>query len=183
MKNRRKIDEISILAGLGARGWLGDALGHVWNGLASPSWAVLAAKLAVLAAMLAVLDAKLAARDGPNDARSRPRAFFERESSSEACLRRFFERPVSQKPQVLLCVPPRSANMLHAACSCEKTSEIEPFRPPKPVPRAAKTPRNRARATFGERKVAQEHAKCYRNFKSEAERAGQSAERAHVEAV
>ena len=60
MKNRRKIDEISILAGLGARGWLGDALGRVWNGLATPSWAVLAAKLAVLAALLAVRGAKSA---------------------------------------------------------------------------------------------------------------------------
>ena len=48
------------------------------DGLRTPSWAVLAAKLAVLAAMLAVLDAKLAARDTPNGARSRLRALFER---------------------------------------------------------------------------------------------------------
>ena len=78
MKNRRKIDEISILAGLGARGWLWDALGRVWNGLASPSWAVLAAKLAVLVAMLAVWDVKFAARGAPNGAWSRLRALFER---------------------------------------------------------------------------------------------------------
>ena len=60
IENRRKIDEISILAGLGARGWLRDAPGRVWNGLGTPSWAVLAAKLAVLAALAAVRGAKLA---------------------------------------------------------------------------------------------------------------------------
>ena len=58
--NQRKISEISILAGLGARGRLGDAPGRVWNGLGTPSWAVLAAKLAVLAALLDVRGANLA---------------------------------------------------------------------------------------------------------------------------
>ena len=58
--NQRTISEISILAGLGARGRLGDAPGRVWNGLGTPSWAVLAAKLAVLAALLDVRGANLA---------------------------------------------------------------------------------------------------------------------------
>ena len=48
------------MGGLGARGRLGDAPGRVWNGLGTPSWAVLAAKLAVLAALSAVRGAKLA---------------------------------------------------------------------------------------------------------------------------
>ena len=49
-----------ILGGLGARDRLGDAPRCVWNGLGTPSWAVLAAKLAVLAALSAVGGAKLA---------------------------------------------------------------------------------------------------------------------------
>ena len=50
IKKRRKIDEISILGGLGARGRLRDAAGRVRNGLGMPTWAVLATKLAVLGA-------------------------------------------------------------------------------------------------------------------------------------
>ena len=48
------------MGGLGTRGRLGEAPGRVWNGLGTPSWAVLAAKLAVLAALAAVRGAKLA---------------------------------------------------------------------------------------------------------------------------
>ena len=46
-------------------------------------------------------------------------------------------------------------NATYNLFSCENTT----FRPPKPAPRAAKTPRNRARTAFGERKVVLEHAK------------------------
>ena len=49
-----------ILGGLGAQDRLGAVPRRVWNGLGTPSWAVLAAKLAVLAALLAVRGAKLA---------------------------------------------------------------------------------------------------------------------------
>ena len=59
-ENRRKIDEISALGGLGTRGRLGDALGRAWNVLGAPNWAVLATKLAVLAASSGVRGAKLA---------------------------------------------------------------------------------------------------------------------------
>ena len=53
-------EKSTILGTLGARGWLGDALGRIWNGLGTPSWAVLAAKLAVWGVQLAVRGAKLA---------------------------------------------------------------------------------------------------------------------------
>ena len=45
---------------LGTRGRLGDAPGRVRNGLGTPSWAILAAKLAVLAAKLLVRGDNLA---------------------------------------------------------------------------------------------------------------------------
>ena len=77
-KNRRKFGCGCLRALRGVPSRSGVARKRAWDGLWTPSWAVLAAKLAVLAAMLAVLDAKLAARDGPNDARSHLRALFER---------------------------------------------------------------------------------------------------------
>ena len=59
-----------------------------------------------------------------------------------------------------------------------KTTKIDIFRPQN----RAREPRNRARAALGERKIARGSAKKLRIFKSRAERAGQSAERAHVAA-
>ena len=98
-KNRRKIG-FSCLCQWALRvvpSRSGVAQERAWDGLRTPSWlvlaaklAVLTAKLAVLAAMLAVLGAKLAARDAPNDAQSRLGALFERMRQRERRSYRFF---------------------------------------------------------------------------------------------
>ena len=73
------------------------------------------------------------------------------------------------------CVFPLAAS---DSCARGVRAKMQAFRPPKSVPRAAKTPRNRARAAFGERKIALERAMYYRFFLSEAAEASQSAVRA-----
>ena len=164
---------------LGARGRLGDAPGRIWNGLGTPSWAVLAAKLAVLAAMLAVLDAKLAARGSPNGARSPLRTRAQARTAFVSIFRRFCYDRGKPEPQfssasaVFRTLRTKLAPNAHGS---RKTTKIDVFRPQN----RAREPRNRARAVFGERKIAREHAKCFRIFKSRVERTGQSAERAHV---
>ena len=77
-KNQRKIGCGRLWALQVVPGHSGVARERARDGLRTPSWAVLPAKLAVLAAMLAVLDGKLAAQGEPNGGRSRPQALFER---------------------------------------------------------------------------------------------------------
>ena len=143
----------------------------------------MAAKITVLAAMLAVLDAKLEPRDAPNGARSRLRALFERVRKFERRSYRFFVvfwydygEPEPQFSSASAVFRTFRTNLAPNAHGSRKTTKIDIFRPQN----RARRPRNRARAALGERKIAREHAKCLRIFKSRAERAGQNAERAHV---
>ena len=150
----------------------------------------MAAKMAVLAAMLAVLDAKLGPRDAPNSARSRLRALFERVRKFERRSYRFFVvfwhvrgRPELQFSSASAVFRTLRTELAPNARERRKSSKIQSFRSPKSTQSRPREPRNRVRTVFGGRKVAWEHAKSYRIFKSEAERPSQSAERAHVEAV
>ena len=129
--------------------------------------------------MLAVLDAKLAARGSSNGARK---------PSSNACASSNGVR--IDFSSFLLRSWKARTSIFVSQCSVSYTShevyterawvtenhENDFFRPQN----RAREPRNPARATLGERKIVPEHAKCLRIFKSRAERAGQSAERAHV---